>query len=153
MTICIVFTVYTTSYESSENVRKTRPLNQALDEYGHSSVRRLLDHSKRDARLLEVVHLSGTTLVMYAASPAYATSLRFLSKQLRSALRARKLNVQSVRVKVLQLVKRPKMPPLPSPVLTPKGAETIRNTAVHIADDNLRDALMRLAANAKFGAE
>lgn len=149
-------------------MRKTRPLNQALDEYGHSNVRRLLDHSKRDARLLEVVgdylpatarfglsavHLSGTTLVMYAASPAYATSLRFLSKQLRSALRARKLNVQSVRVKVLQLVKRPKMPPLPSPVLTPKGAETIRNTAVHIADDNLRDALMRLAANAKFGAE
>jgi hypothetical protein len=89
-------------------------------------------------------YLDGT-LVLAAASPVWATQLRFHTGALRQALSREAVpRVANIRVRVLPQALAAQ-PPLPRPSLSEAAAAGIAATAGNLTPSPLRDALLRLA--------
>lgn len=101
----------------------------------------------------QVTGLRGGTLTIICDSAAWATRLRYHGPALRDRLAAAGTPVSEVRVAVRPPLQ-PQMAPVPAapaapPRLAASAAESLRVAAGAVEDDDLAEALRRLAGRAK----
>lgn len=129
----------------------------------NKTFRALLDASGEQARLLQLVRRlvpppldahcvavvrKGAQLLIYVDSPAWASRLRFTTRQLSQKLAEAKENVQkiTVRVVVRSRAERPVRGPIRH--LSSSNARLLAETAEQLDDSELGAALRRLARHA-----
>ena len=85
------------------------------------------------------------TLILYTVSSAWASRLRFISRQLTGQLKGKGMQIEKISVRV-QLQRQPqKRPPRRIRNLSGENATLIEQLADHIEDDKLSAALRRLS--------
>lgn len=93
----------------------------------------------------------GDRLVLFAASPVWASRLRFAIPALRTSLDA---SIRDVRIRITPeggIARTRDRKGLQVRFLSPQSADQIRNIAMAIADPQLSQALLRLASHCKNG--
>ena len=116
----------------------TATLSQHLPEYAHAHC--------------QAGYLDEKCLVILADSPAWATRLRYLMPQVKKQLiQSGLLNEQQViRVKVIHEATGKRMSTLPPPLLLSRNnAALLKDTAASMADDELKNALLKLSRHVK----
>ena len=130
----------------------------------HPFLKSLNAESKRLSELLEIVrsHLpeplaghclavsgSKNSLILYTESSAWASRLRFISRQLQTNLHSAGLSVEkiSIRVSIKRTQRTPKHEKIRQ--LTPKNAELLQQLANDMPDDQLKASLQRLSRHVR----
>jgi hypothetical protein len=91
--------------------------------------------------------LDAGRLTLYAASPAWASRLRYLTGELKRGLQTDITGLREVRTRVIggDALPRPGPKPDPARPLSAQNREMLRATAEGLRDPDLRAALRRLA--------
>jgi hypothetical protein len=91
-----------------------------------------------------VASLKNNDLTLLTAKSTQATQIRYRQRNIISALRRRGLEVSSLKIKV-QPIFSVKKPEDSERYLTPQNASQLQQTAAHIEDEALKNALIKLS--------
>ena len=91
-----------------------------------------------------VASLKNNELTLLTAKSTQATQIRYRQRNIISTLRRRGLEVSSLKIKV-QPIFSAKKPEDSERYLTPRNASQLQQTAAHIEDEALKNALIKLS--------
>ncbi|MCB1760468.1 MAG: DUF721 domain-containing protein [Gammaproteobacteria bacterium] len=100
---------------------------------------------KQSAQAILAALTSGSRLILYAASPAWASRLRFQSRTLLARLAQRKEAFTKVTVRVASAALNQRQLRYKRAPLSRENSQIITSTAESLKDRDLRAALLRLA--------